>query len=185
MSDTTMPAGNRGSFEKKPNYKYRELIASGNGEWGDAPALPQPPMLMMDRIVDIDERGGSKGIGSLRGERDLNPGLWFFLCHFKGDPVMPGCLGLDGLWQTAGFYTGWSGALGKGRALGLGELKFLREVPPTAKMIAYEIDVTRLIRGRRWIVEANGLVRLDGQIIYTAKKLRVGVFPREAKKESN
>jgi len=185
MREIVVPKGDRGSFVKKSSYNARELRESADGKWGEAPPLPADYMHLVERVTEIRETGGPKGLGYVRSELDLNAGLWFFLCHFKGDPVMPGCLGLDGLWQTAGFYTGWSGALGKGRALGLGELKFLREVPPTAKMIAYEIDVTRLIRGRRWIVEANGLVRLDGQIIYTAKKLRVGVFPREAKKESN
>ena len=138
--------------------------------------LPAPPMLMFDRITRIDEHGGSHGKGILVAEFDIRPELWFFGCHFEGDPVMPGCLGLDAMWQLAGFYLPWLGEPGRGRALGVGEVKFTGQVLPTARLVRYEIDVARVIRGRLKMVVADGSTWVDDRLIYTASGLRVGLF---------
>jgi 3-hydroxyacyl-[acyl-carrier protein] dehydratase/trans-2-decenoyl-[acyl-carrier protein] isomerase len=138
--------------------------------------MPAPPMLMFDRITRIDETGGAFGKGQLRAELDIRPDLWFFACHFEGDPVMPGCLGLDAMWQLTGFYLPWLGEPGRGRALGVGEVKFTGQVLPNAKVVRYEIDVKRVLRGKLRLVIANGRTYVDDRLIYEAEGLRVGLF---------
>lgn len=138
--------------------------------------LPSDPMLMFDRISEISESGGKHGKGFIRAELDIRPGLWFFACHFTDDPVMPGCLGLDAMWQLAGFYLPWLGEPGRGRALGVGQVKFTGQVLPSAKLVTYEIDVRRVVRGRLKMVIADGRTLVDGREIYTAEELRVGLF---------
>lgn len=131
---------------------------------------------MMDRIVSITEDGGSHGKGEIIAELDINPDLWFFDCHFPGDPVMPGCLGLDAMWQLVGFFLGWSGGPGKGRALGVGEVKFTGQILPTAKKVTYRIDMKRVIKRKLFMGQADGTVEVDGREIYVAKDLKVGLF---------
>ncbi len=138
--------------------------------------LPAPPMLMFDRITHVDENGGTHGKGLLQAELDIRPDLWFFGCHFEGDPVMPGCLGVDAMWQLAGFYLPWLGEPGRGRALGVGEVKFTGQVLPSAHLVRYEINVSRVIRGRLKMIVADGSTFVDDRLIYTAKDLRVGLF---------
>ena len=138
--------------------------------------LPAPPMLMFDRITHVAETGGGFGKGQLVAELDIHPDLWFFACHFEGDPVMPGCLGLDAMWQLAGFFLPWLGEHGRGRALGVGAVKFTGQVLPTAKLVQYEIDIRRVVRGRLKMVVADGRMLVDGREIYTADELRVGLF---------
>jgi 3-hydroxyacyl-[acyl-carrier protein] dehydratase/trans-2-decenoyl-[acyl-carrier protein] isomerase len=133
-------------------------------------------MLMADRIVDIQESGGEHGKGLLKAELDINPDLWFFKCHFVGDPVMPGCLGLDAMWQLLGFVLAWQGHKGIGRALGVGEVKFSGEVLPTSKLVTYTIDIKRIIARKLILAEADGTVSVDGKEIYKAKGLKVGLF---------
>ena len=136
------------------SFNYEQLLACGRGElFGDANArLPLPPMLMFDRITLVDPKGGSHGRGVLRAELDIRPDLWFFACHFEGDPVMPGCLGVDAMWQLAGFYLPWLGEPGRGRALGVGQVKFSGQVNPDAKLVTYEIDIRRVMRGKLALV---------------------------------
>lgn len=163
----------------KPSSLDREqLLSCARGEmFGPGNArLPAPPMLMFDRITHISEEGGSYGKGVIHAELDIDPSLWFFACHFEGDPVMPGCLGLDAMWQLAGFYLPWLGGTGRGRALGVGEVKFVGQVLPNAKVVRYEIDVRRVVRGKMTLVLADGRTLVDGREIYTAKDLRVGLF---------
>ena len=138
--------------------------------------LPAPPMLMFDRITRLDEHGGAFGKGQLVAELDIRPDLWFFACHFEDDPVMPGCLGLDAMWQLAGFYLPWLGEPGRGRALGVGEVKFTGQVLPDARTVRYEIDVKRVLRGRLRMVIADGRTYVDGRLIYEARDLRVGLL---------
>jgi 3-hydroxyacyl-[acyl-carrier protein] dehydratase/trans-2-decenoyl-[acyl-carrier protein] isomerase len=138
--------------------------------------LPLREMLMMDRITLISEEGGAYGRGQMLAELDIHPDLWFFGVHFQGDPVMPGCLGLDAMWQLVGFYLGWVGGLGRGRALGVGEVKFTGQVLPTAKLVQYRIDLKRVINGRLVMGIGDGTMLVDGREIYTAKDLRVGLF---------
>jgi 3-hydroxyacyl-[acyl-carrier protein] dehydratase/trans-2-decenoyl-[acyl-carrier protein] isomerase len=138
--------------------------------------LPAPPMLMFDRITRIDDTGGAFGKGQLIAELDIRPDLWFFACHFEGDPVMPGCLGLDAMWQLTGFFLPWLGEPGRGRALGVGEVKFTGQVLPNAKVVRYEIDVKRVMRGKLRLVIANGRTYVDDRLIYEADNLRVGLF---------
>ena len=133
-------------------------------------------MLMFDRISKITEKGGSVGKGEVEAELDINPNLWFFKCHFQDDPVMPGCLGVDALWQMVGFFLGWMGGIGKGRALGVGEVKFTGMVLPTAKKVSYYIDLKRVIMRKLVLGIADGIMKVDGKVIYEAKGLRVGLF---------
>ena len=149
---------------RRHSFEYEDLLACGRGElFGPGNAqLPLPPMLMFDRIAEISEEGGAHGKGMIRAELDVKPDLWFFLCHFKGDPVMPGCLGLDALWQMVGFFLGWLGAPGKGRALGLGELKFSGQVLPTVKKVIYGIDIKRVMRSKLVLGVADGWLSADG-----------------------
>ena len=155
--------------ERRSNFDYEDLLACGRGElFVEGPQLPLPPMLMFDRISEIAEVGGEYGKGLVRAVLDLKPDLWFFPCHFKGDPVMPGCLGLDALWQMLGFFLGWLGSPGKGRALGLGELKFSGQVLPTVRQVIYGIDVKRVMRSKLVLGIADGWLKADGSIIYRA-----------------
>ncbi|HOV96532.1 MAG TPA: 3-hydroxyacyl-[acyl-carrier-protein] dehydratase FabA [Thermomonas sp.] len=160
------------------SFTREQLLASARGELfpNSTARLPSDPMLMFDRIVDISDNGGSHGKGFVRAELDIHPDLWFFQCHFIGDPVMPGCLGLDAMWQLVGFYLTWLGAPGRGRALGCGEVKFSGQVLPTAKTVTYEIDVTRVINRKLVMAQADARTLVDGQEIYVAKDLRVGLF---------
>jgi 3-hydroxyacyl-[acyl-carrier protein] dehydratase/trans-2-decenoyl-[acyl-carrier protein] isomerase len=164
---------------KKNSYSYEDLITCGNGElFGPGNAkLPLPPMLMFDRITEINENNGSFNKGSLKAELDIKDELWFFECHFKGDPVMPGCLGLDAMWQLVGFYLGWLGNPGKGRALGVGTVKFTGEVIKSVKNVRYEIDMKKIMSpGGTTVGLANGLVFADDKKIYSAESLKVGLF---------
>jgi 3-hydroxyacyl-[acyl-carrier protein] dehydratase/trans-2-decenoyl-[acyl-carrier protein] isomerase len=165
-------------MSKKNQYSYQELIDCGHGKvFGDGNArLPLPNMLMMDRIVHISEEGGEFGKGEIIAELDIKPDLWFFDCHFESDPVMPGCLGLDALWQLVGFYLGWIGGPGRGRALGAGELKLSGQILPTAKKVTYRLSLKRVISRRLYMGIANGVVEVDGRDVYTCKDLRVGLF---------
>ena len=167
---------------RKSSFDLQGLLACGRGElFGPGNAqLPLPPMLMFDRITAISEDGGSDGKGEVVAEFDIHPDLWFFKCHFQGDPVMPGCLGLDALWQLVGFFLGWMGGLGKGRALGVGEVKFTGMVLPTAKKITYVINLKRVIMRRLIIGVADGIMKVDGKVIYEAEDLKVGLFIEEA-----
>lgn len=160
------------------SYTKEELVACGHGElFGEGNArLPKDKMLMVDRITNIDRDGGSNGKGEIVAELDINPDLWFFECHFENDPVMPGCLGLDAMWQLVGFYLGWRGNPGKGRALGAGEIKFTGEILPTAGIVTYQIDLKRVIERKLIMGIADGTVAVDGEVIYTAKDLRVGLY---------
>lgn len=164
--------------ERQSSFSYEELIACGEGKvFGDGNArLPAPPMLMMDRIVKIDAEGGEAGKGIMIAELDIKPELWFFDCHFPTDPVMPGCLGLDAMWQLVGFYLGWLGNPGRGRALGSGEVKFFGQVLPSAKKVTYKIEFTRLIQRKLVVGVANATMEVDGKEIYSAKDLKVGLF---------
>lgn len=164
--------------DRRSSFSYEDLLACGRGEmFGPGNAqLPLPPMLMFDRIAQISEEGGAHGKGVIRAELDVRPDLWFFDCHFKGDPVMPGCLGLDAMWQLVGFYLGWLGSPGRGRALGVGEVKFVDQVLPNIKQVVYGIDLKRVFRGKLVLGIADGWLEADGKRIYEAKDLRVGLF---------
>lgn len=164
--------------EQKTSYSYEELLSCGRGElFGPGNAqLPLPPMLMFDRITHVSEDGGEHGKGLITAELDVNPDLWFFACHFQGDPVMPGCLGLDALWQMTGFFLGWLGAPGRGRAIASGEVRFGGMVVPTVKKVEYQVDLKRVINRRLVLGIGDGLLRADGETIFTAKDLRVGLF---------
>lgn len=164
--------------ERRDSYEYEDLLACGRGEmFGHGNAqLPLPPMLMFDRISRISETGGEHGHGEIVAELNVKPDLWFFSCHFKGDPVMPGCLGLDALWQMLGFFLGWTGGQGRGRALGVGEVKLKGMVLPTVKKLEYIVDLKRVIRRRLTLGIGDGRLKADGDTIYIAKDLRVGLF---------
>ena len=159
------------------SYSYEELIRCGNGElFGPGNAqLPQPPMLMFDRITHISDEGGAHGKGEIIAELDIKPNLWFFNCHFNNDPVMPGCLGLDAMWQLIGFHLGWLGGPGRGRALG-GNIKFTGQVLPSAKKITYRINLKRVIARKLYMGIADATMEVDGKIIYEANDLKVGLF---------
>lgn len=165
-------------MEQKNSYGYEDLLECGHGRlFGPGNArLPLPPMLMVDRIVNINADGGEYGKGEIVAELDINPDLWFFKCHFEGDPVMPGCLGLDAMWQLVGFYLGWSGGLGRGRALGVGEVKFTGMVLENAKKVTYQINIKRMIMRRLVMGIADGILLCDGEPIYEAKDMRVTLF---------
>ena len=163
---------------RQHSYNYEELLTCARGElFGPGNAqLPSPPMLMFDRITWIDDVEGSHNKGGAVAELDVHPDLWFFQCHFIGDPVMPGCLGLDALWQMVGFYLGWCGGPGRGRALGAGEVKFSGQITPDARLVRYRIDLKRVVMRKLYMGIADGSVEADGQVIYVAKDLRVGLF---------
>ncbi len=163
---------------KQSSFTKEELLQCGHGEmFGEGNArLPVGNMLMMDRIVHVNDEDGLHGKGSIVAELDINPDLWFFDCHFPSDPVMPGCLGLDAMWQLVGFYLGWVGGKGKGRALGAGEVKFTGQVLPTAKKVTYRIDLKRVINRRLVMGVADARMEVDGKEIYAAKDLKVGLF---------
>ena len=160
------------------SYSREQLLASARGELFGAEAgrLPNDPMLMFDRITHIDDAGGAHGKGTVRAEFDVRPDLWFFGCHFIGDPVMPGCLGLDAMWQLTGFFLTWLGAPGKGRALGCGEVKFTGQVLPDAKLVRYEIDISRVINRKLVMAQSDARMYVDDREIYNARDLRVGLF---------
>ena len=166
------------TFKDKNAFSKEALIACGHGQlFGPGNAqLPVDNMLMVDRITTINKEGGQNAKGEVIAELDINPDLWFFDCHFPGDPVMPGCLGLDAMWQLLGFYLGWKGNPGKGRALGAGEIKFTGQVLPTAKNVTYHLHIKRLIERRLVMGIADGEVFCDGELIYSAKDLKVGLF---------
>ncbi len=163
---------------KPSSFNRDELLSCGHGEmFGPGNArLPIGNMLMMDRIIKITEDGGEHGKGEIIAELDINPDLWFFACHFEEDPVMPGCLGLDAMWQLVGFYLGWRGNKGRGRALGAGEVKFFGQVLPNAKKVTYHIQLKRVIERKLVMGIADASMSVDGREIYTAKDLRVGLF---------
>ena len=164
--------------DQQNSFTKEELLSCSTGElFGPGNSqLPAPNMLMMDRIVEVYETGGVYGKGYIVAELDITPDLWFFACHFPGDPVMPGCLGLDAMWQLVGFFLGWSGGPGKGRALGVGEVKFKGQVLPTAKKVTYRIDLKRVIKRKLFMGLGDGTVEVDGRVIYQAKDLKVGLF---------
>lgn len=163
---------------KENSFTYDKLIECGNGLlFGKGNAqLPLPPMLMFDRITNINEKGGEFSKGKIVAELDIKPDLWFFNCHFKDDPVMPGCLGLDAMWQLVGFYLGWLGQPGKGRALGVGEVKFTGQVLQSIKKVSYHITIKRLILRKLILAVADGILKADGETIYEAKDMKVGLF---------
>ena len=163
---------------KKSNYDYNELLQCAAGKlFGEGNAqLPSPPMLMFDRITCIDESGGDYNRGQIIAELDITPELWFFGCHFQSDPVMPGCLGLDAMWQLVGFYLGWMGAPGRGRALGAGQVKFTGQVLPSSTLLTYHISMKRVILRKLVVGVADASMRIDDKHIYTTKDLRVGLF---------
>jgi len=160
------------------SYDLDDLMACARGDmFGPGNAqLPAPPMLMLDRICEITAESGKYGKGRIIAELDINPQQWFFLCHFYGDPVMPGCLGLDAMWQLVGFFLGWSGAPGKGRALGVGDVKFTGQVTPKVKRVTYRIDMKKVIMRKLVMGVADGVMEADGKPIYSACDLRVGLF---------
>ncbi|AWL11905.1 3-hydroxyacyl-[acyl-carrier-protein] dehydratase [Saliniradius amylolyticus] len=163
---------NKNSFDRDDLLacSQGELFGPGNSQ------LPAPNMLMMDRISHISDEGGDYGKGHIVAELDIKPDLWFFDCHFPGDPVMPGCLGLDAMWQLVGFFLGWSGGPGKGRALGVGEVKFTGQILPDASKVTYKIHMKRVIKRKLFMGMADGYVEVDGRPIYEAKDLKVGLF---------
>ncbi|WP_026380569.1 3-hydroxyacyl-[acyl-carrier-protein] dehydratase FabA [Afifella pfennigii] len=164
--------------ERRSHFEYEDLLACGRGElFGEGNAqLPLPPMLMFDRISSIAEEGGEYGKGKVLAELNVRPDLWFFPCHFRGDPVMPGCLGLDALWQLLGFFLGWLGAPGKGRALSVGEVKFSGMVLPSVKRVEYGVELKRILRTKLTLGIADGWLKADGETIYRATDLKVGLF---------
>lgn len=169
------------SVMKQHSFSKEELIACGHGQlFGPGNAqLPTDNMLMIDRVTSIRSEGGAYGKGEIIAELDINPNLWFFNCHFKNDPVMPGCLGLDAMWQLVGFYLGWRGNPGQGRALGAGEIKFTGQILPSASKVTYQLNLKRVIERRLVMGIADGIVSVDGEAIYTANDLRVGLFKPE------
>lgn len=177
MTITSTPATVE-STERQSSFSREELLACGHGEMfgKDNGRLPKPNMLMTDRISLITADGGKFGKGEIKAELDIHPDLWFFECHFEGDPVMPGCLGLDAMWQLVGFYLCWLPCPGRGRALGSGKVKFTGQVLPTAKLVTFQLDIKRVISRRLVMAIADGTMSVDGREIYTAEDLRVGLF---------
>ena len=169
-ADTRTPTKNSYSYEELLECGHARMFGPGNAQ------LPLPPMLMFDRIVSISNTGGKYNKGQIIAELDVKPDLWFFDCHFVGDPVMPGCLGLDAMWQLVGFYLGWAGGPGRGRALGAGDVKFSGQVTPKNKLITYRIDMKRVIQRKLNMGIADGIMEVDGREIYSASSLRVGLF---------
>jgi 3-hydroxyacyl-[acyl-carrier protein] dehydratase/trans-2-decenoyl-[acyl-carrier protein] isomerase len=165
-------------MQTQHSYTREELLTCGRGElFGPGNAqLPLPPMLMFDRITQIDSVGGAYDKGLIVAELDIDPSLWFFDCHFQGDPVMPGCLGLDAMWQLVGFYLGWMGGQGRGRALGVGEVKFTGQVLPENQLVVYRINLKRVLMRKLVMGIADAVLECDGKIIYEATDLRVGLF---------
>ena len=168
--------------DRKSSFDYEDLLSCGRGElFGPGNAqLPLPPMLMFDRITEISRDGGSGGLGKVVAELDIKPDLWFFPCHFQGDPVMPGCLGLDALWQMTGFFLGWLGEPGKGMAVSTGEVKFKGMVTPKTKLVEYGVDFKRVMRGRLVMGVADGWLKADGETIYSATDLKVVLAKQDA-----
>lgn len=168
--------------ERRSSFDYEQLLACARGDlFGPGNAqLPLPPMLMFDSISEISEEGGLNGKGHIRAEFEIKPDLWFFGCHFKNDPVMPGCLGLDALWQMLGFYLGWLGQPGRGRALGVGEVKLTSQILPSMKKIIYGVDLKRVFRRKLTLGIADGWLEADGARIYEAKDLKVGLFQTDS-----
>lgn len=166
------------SFKNQHSFNKEDLIACGHGQlFGPGNAqLPTDNMLMLDRVTHISAEGGNYGKGELCAELDIHPNLWFFECHFPGDPVMPGCLGLDAMWQLVGFFLAWKGNSGRGRALGAGEIKFTGQILPDAKLVSYRLDLKRVIERKLVMGIADGTVAVDGKVIYEARDLRVGLF---------
>lgn len=164
--------------ERATSYDLDGLMRCARGElFGPGNAqLPAPPMLMMDRITNIEPEGGAHGLGKIEAEFDVKPDHWYFKCHFLGDPVMPGCLGLDALWQMTGFFLGWRGMQGRGRALGVGEVKFKGMVTPTAKLIRYTVEFKRIIDRKLKLGIADGQMEVDGEVAFTTTDMRVGLF---------
>lgn len=177
MEQTTQP-DDSSIAPPKSSYSYDDLLECGKGGmFGPGNAqLPLPPMLMFDRIITINADGGEYGKGEIIAELDITPDLWFFDCHFTGDPVMPGCLGLDAMWQLVGFFLGWNGGPGRGRALGARDVKFTGQVTPDKKMVTYRINMKRVIQRKLNMGVADGVMEVDGRVIYEAKSLRVGLF---------
>jgi 3-hydroxyacyl-[acyl-carrier protein] dehydratase/trans-2-decenoyl-[acyl-carrier protein] isomerase len=166
---------------RRTSFEYEDLLACGRGElFSEGPQLPLPPMLMFDRISEISEQGGEFGKGLVRAELAVKPDLWFFACHFKNDPVMPGCLGLDALWQLLGFFLGWTGSSGNGRALGMGEVKFSGQVLPSVQKVTYGLEIKRVMRSKLVLGIADGWLSADGTVIYRASDLKVGLFKQDA-----
>lgn len=173
------------SFTPQSSYTYEEILTCGEGKmFGPGNAqLPLPNMLMFDRITHIADDDGEFGKGQVIAELDVNPDLWFFDCHFKGDPVMPGCLGLDALWQLTGFWMGWTGAQGSGRALGVGEVKLTEQILPSSKLVTYKVNIKRFINRRLVMGVADGHVEVDGKTAFEVTDMKVGLFDNSANKE--
>jgi len=171
------------NMTRKHSFDKDDLIKAGSGEmFGEGNShLPKDNMLMLDRIVNITDEGGEFGKGEIVAELDINPDLWFFECHFTDDPVMPGCLGLDAMWQLVGFHLAWLGGPGLGRALGVGEVKFTGQILPTAKKVTYNIQMKRVIKRKLFMGIADGTVSVDGRVIYKATDLKVGLFTDTSK----
>ena len=166
------------ALKRHASFGYKDLIECAQGRmFGPGNAkLPMPPMLMFDRITRISDEGGANGKGEVEAELDIKPDLWFFKCHFEGDPVMPGCLGIDALWQLLGFTLGWLGGLGSGRALSVGEIKFTGQVLPSARLLRFQLDIKRVIMRRLFLGIADGRVLCDDEMVFRADDIRVGLF---------